>query len=40
MEFGISLIPTLWLVDSKGILRDLNAAEDLAAKVEKLLAEK
>ena len=40
MEFGISMIPTLWLVDSKGILRDLNAAEDLEAKVEKLLAEK
>ncbi|MEN9678596.1 MAG: hypothetical protein RIS76_4492 [Verrucomicrobiota bacterium] len=39
-EFGISGIPSMWLVDTKGILRDLNAREDLAAKVEKLLAEK
>lgn len=39
-EFGISSIPSMWLVDTKGILRDLNAREDLAAKVGKLLAEK
>jgi thiol-disulfide isomerase/thioredoxin len=38
-EFGISGIPTMWLVDKKGVLRELNAREDLAAKVEKLLAE-
>ena len=37
--FGIESIPTLWLVDKKGNLRDSNAREDLAAKVEKLLAE-
>jgi hypothetical protein len=29
----------MWLVDKKGVLRELNAREDLAAKVEKLLAE-
>jgi hypothetical protein len=29
----------MWLVDKKGNLRDLNAREDLAGKVEKLLAE-
>jgi thiol-disulfide isomerase/thioredoxin len=38
-EFGITGIPTMWLVDKKGNLRDLNAREDLAGKVEKLLAE-
>lgn len=39
-EFGISSIPTMWLVDKQGNLRDLNAREDLVGKVEKLLAEK
>ncbi|MBN2505383.1 MAG: TlpA family protein disulfide reductase [Verrucomicrobia bacterium] len=38
-EFGITSIPTVWLVDKKGVLRDLNARVDLAAKVERLLAE-
>jgi thiol-disulfide isomerase/thioredoxin len=38
-EFGIESIPTMWLVDKKGALRDLNARDDLVGKVEKLLAE-
>lgn len=38
-KYGISAIPAMWLVDKKGILRDLNAREDLAGKVEKLMAE-
>jgi thiol-disulfide isomerase/thioredoxin len=38
-EFKINTIPTMWLVDKKGVLRELNAREDLVAKVEKLLAE-
>ena len=38
-QFGISSIPTMWLVDKKGVLRDLHARDNLAAKVEKLLAE-
>lgn len=38
-EFGIQSIPTMWLVDKKGNLRDLNAREDLTTKVDKLLAE-
>ncbi len=38
-EFEISSIPTVWLVDKKGKLRDLNGGRDLAAKVEKLLGE-
>lgn len=39
-EYGISSIPTMWLVDKKGILVEMNAREDLEKKVEKLLAEK
>ncbi|MBN8246479.1 MAG: TlpA family protein disulfide reductase [Verrucomicrobia bacterium] len=39
-EFGINSIPAMWLVDAKGVLRDLNARDGLADKVEKLLAEK
>jgi thiol-disulfide isomerase/thioredoxin len=38
-EFGITGIPTMWLVDKKGVLRELNARENLHAKVEKLLGE-
>jgi thiol-disulfide isomerase/thioredoxin len=38
-EFGINSIPAMWLVDKKGVLRDLNGREDLEAKVEKMLAE-
>lgn len=38
-QFGINSIPAMWLVDKKGILRDTNARDDLAGKVEKLLAE-
>jgi thiol-disulfide isomerase/thioredoxin len=39
-EFDVPRIPTLWLVDKKGILRDVNAHDDLEKRVEKLLAEK
>jgi thiol-disulfide isomerase/thioredoxin len=38
-EFGIRGIPAMWLVDKKGNLRDLEARNDLATKVEKLLTE-
>ncbi len=38
-SFEIASIPTMWLVDKKGNLRDLNARENLSEKVEKLLAE-
>jgi thiol-disulfide isomerase/thioredoxin len=38
-RFGINSIPTLWLVDKKGIVRDVNAREGLEQKVERLLAE-
>jgi thiol-disulfide isomerase/thioredoxin len=38
-KFGIHSIPAMWLVDKKGKLVDKNGRQDLAAKVEKLLAE-
>ena len=38
-EYAISSIPTMWLVDKKGNLRDMNARGGLEQKVEKLLAE-
>ncbi|MBI5772748.1 MAG: TlpA family protein disulfide reductase [Verrucomicrobia bacterium] len=39
-DFGITSIPAMWLVDKRGLLRDMNAREGLVEKVEKLLAEK
>lgn len=39
MEFGINAIPSMWLVDKRGILRSTNAREDLEGKVKELLAE-
>ena len=38
-RFGIESIPTMWLVDKKGVLRDIDAGENLESKVQKLLAE-
>ncbi|MEI6350846.1 MAG: TlpA disulfide reductase family protein [Verrucomicrobiota bacterium] len=38
-QYAIASIPTMWLVDKNGILRDLSARQDLETKVEKLLAE-
>lgn len=38
-RFGIEGIPTLWLVDKQGRLRNPEAGEDLEAEVTKLLAE-
>ncbi|MCX6884916.1 MAG: TlpA disulfide reductase family protein [Verrucomicrobia bacterium] len=38
-RFKIHSIPTMWLVDKKGNLRDLNGRADLEDKVAKLLAE-
>ena len=37
-KFGINSIPTMWLVDKKGNLTDMNARGGLEEKVEKLLA--
>jgi hypothetical protein len=38
-QFGIESIPAMWLLDKKGVLRDVNARADLSDKVTKLLAE-
>lgn len=38
-EFGIGSLPTMWLVDRRGVLRDLNARNSLEERVKKLLAE-
>src|SRR6266516_464186 len=39
-RFGIMSIPTVWLIDKRGVLRDLNARGNLVERVEKLLLEK
>lgn len=39
-KYSISSIPTMWLIDKQGVLRELNAREDLEEKLKKLLAEK
>jgi peroxiredoxin len=39
-KLGIESIPTMWLIDKEGNLRDLDARHNLAGRVEKLLAEK
>jgi thiol-disulfide isomerase/thioredoxin len=38
-QFGINSIPTMWLVDKKGNLRDMNPRGELEERVTKLLAE-
>ena len=38
-QFGVEAIPAMWLVDKKGGLREVNAADGLEAKVARLLAE-
>lgn len=37
--FHVTAIPSMWLIDRKGIIRDVRAFDNLAARVEKLLAE-
>jgi thiol-disulfide isomerase/thioredoxin len=39
LQFDVGGIPTLWLVDRNGGLRDLNAVKNLTGKIEKLLKE-
>jgi peroxiredoxin len=38
-KFEIHSIPTMWLIDKTGKLHDVNGRDNLAAKVEKLLAQ-
>jgi len=39
LEFDVGGIPTMWLVDRKGVVRELNAVNKLTGKIEKLLNE-
>jgi len=36
-SFGVSSIPTMWLVDQKGMVVNTNVGDDLNAQVKKLL---
>jgi len=36
-RYGITQIPTMWLVDKKGMVTDTDAGTDLEGKVKKLL---
>jgi peroxiredoxin len=38
-QYGIASIPTMWLLDKKGNLRETNARDNLKAKVKKFLEE-
>jgi thiol-disulfide isomerase/thioredoxin len=40
LEFNVSAIPAVWLVDKKGILRTMEARENLEDKIKELLTEK
>ncbi len=39
LQFDVGGIPTMWLLDRTGVLRDLNAVKNLPGKIEKLLSE-
>ncbi len=39
-RLGVMSIPSLWLIDKRGVVRDLNGEPGLIEKVEKLLEEK
>ncbi|MGZ8940656.1 MAG: redoxin family protein [Limisphaerales bacterium] len=40
LEYNVTSIPSVWLVDKKGILRTMNAREDMEKQIADLLAEK
>jgi len=40
LEYNVSSIPQLWLVDKKGILRTMEARENLEEKIKELIEEK
>ena len=39
LQYAINGIPAMWLVDKKGLLRDVRARGGLESRVEQLLAE-
>ena len=40
VDYNVTAIPTVWLVDKKGILRTMNARQDLETQIKELLEEK
>jgi len=38
-DYSINFFPTIWLVDKKGIVRDIHGRVNMEAKLQKLLAE-
>lgn len=40
LEYNVTSIPAVWLVDKNGVLRTMNAREDLERQIQELLAEK
>jgi thiol-disulfide isomerase/thioredoxin len=38
-QFSVDALPSAWLVDRKGIVRDIHGTRDMAAKIAKLMAE-
>jgi thiol-disulfide isomerase/thioredoxin len=40
LEYGVSAIPSVWLVDKKGVLRTMEGREELEKQIQGLLAEK
>jgi thiol-disulfide isomerase/thioredoxin len=38
-QFAQDALPSAWLVDRKGIVRDIHGTRDMAAKIAKLMAE-
>lgn len=39
VRYGVSLVPAMWLLDKRGVLRHLDARDHLAEKIEALLSE-
>jgi hypothetical protein len=39
-QFSVDALPSAWLVDRKGIVRDIHGTRDMSAKIAKLMAEK
>jgi thiol-disulfide isomerase/thioredoxin len=40
LEYGVSAIPSVWLVDKKGVLRTTEGREDMEKQIQGFLAEK
>jgi thiol-disulfide isomerase/thioredoxin len=39
LEYNVTSIPSVWLVDKKGVLRTMNAREDLEKQIVDMLSE-